>query len=191
MKAISFFITFTLYYAVVTTSIQQSLEEDKIFIIIGKDTFLVRLIENQITKELISVLPLKTYLLEEKQSSKHLPLTIKIETENYDSIKLPSIEVYKGDLYLYKEKELVLFNETTTINNNNGEYVKLGFIEQVDVLFDVMKKYKNIKENDYLGGFILNLEDDEKLLTINIKIYYNLILYVHAVVNGKKKKKKK
>ena len=142
MKAISFFITFTLYYAVVTTSIQQSLEEDKIFIIIGKDTFLVRLIENQITKELISVLPLKTYLLEEKQSSKHLPLTIKIETENYDSIKLPSIEVYKGDLYLYKEKELVLFNETTTINNNNGEYVKLGFIEQVDVLFDVMKKYK-------------------------------------------------
>ena len=50
---------------------------------------------------------------------------------------------------------------------------------------------KNIKENDYLGGFILNLEDDEKLLTINIKIDYNLILYVHAVVNGKKKKKKK
>ena len=111
MKAISFFITFTLYYAVVTTSIQQSLEEDKIFIIIGKDTFLVRLIKNQITKELISVLPLKTYLLEEKQSSKHLPLTIKIETEKYDSIKLPSIEVYRGDLYLYKEKELVLFNE--------------------------------------------------------------------------------
>ena len=143
MKAISFFITFTLYYAVVTISIQQSLEEDKIFIIIGKDTFLVRLIENQITKELISVLPLKTYLLEEKQSSKHLPLTIKIETENYDSIKLPSIEVYRGDLYLYKEKELVLFNETTTINNNNGEYVKLGFIEQVDVLFDVMKKYND------------------------------------------------
>ena len=50
---------------------------------------------------------------------------------------------------------------------------------------------KNIKENDYLGGFILNLEDDEKLLTINIKIDYNLILYVNAVVNGKKKKKKK
>jgi hypothetical protein len=49
---------------------------------------------------------------------------------------------------------------------------------------------KNIKENDYLGGFILNLEDDEKLLTINIKIDYNLILYVHAVVNGKKKRKK-
>ena len=28
------------------------------------------------------------------------------------------------------------------MNNNSGEYVKLGFIEQVDVLIDVMKNYK-------------------------------------------------
>ena len=46
---------------------------------------------------------------------------------------------------------------------------------------------KNIKENDYLGGFILNLEEDEKLITINMKIDYYLILYVNTVVNDKKK----
>jgi hypothetical protein len=141
MNTISLFIALSLYYVVVAISIQQILEEDKIFIIIGKETFLVNLIENPITKELISVLPLKTNLIEEKNSTKQLPLSIKIETENYPSLKLSSVEGHKGDIYLHNGKQLVLFNETETIINN-GEYTKLGFIEQADELFDVMKKYK-------------------------------------------------
>ena len=142
MNLISLFITLSLYYVVVTIAFQPSLEEDKIFIILGKETFLVRLIKNQMTKELISVLPLKTNLLEEKQSSRNLPLSVKIGTENYASLQIPYTEGNKGDLYLYKGKDLILFNETATISNN-GEYVKLGIIDQVDELFDVMKKYKN------------------------------------------------
>ena len=142
MNAISIFLALTLYYVVASISIQQSLEEDKIYLIIGKETFLVKLIENQITKELISVLPLKTNLLEEKPSTKQLPLSIKIETENYVSSQRRYVEAHKGSLYLYRGKELVLFNETTTINNINDEYVKLGSIEKADELFDVMKTFK-------------------------------------------------
>ena len=143
MNAISLFIVLSLYYVVVTISIQQTLEEDKLFIVLGNEIFLVNLIENPITKELISVLPLKTNRIEEKNSTKQLPLSIKIETENYaSSLKLSSVEAHKGDIYLHNGKQLVLFNETETIINNNDEYVKLGFIEHADELFDVMEKNK-------------------------------------------------
>ena len=47
---------------------------------------------------------------------------------------------------------------------------------------------KNIIENDYLGGFILNLDENDKFITIKMKIDHNSILYVAAIVNGIKKR---
>ena len=46
---------------------------------------------------------------------------------------------------------------------------------------------KKAEENEYLGEFDVNLEEDEKKLTIKMKLDYNSILYVNAVVEGKKK----
>jgi len=46
---------------------------------------------------------------------------------------------------------------------------------------------KKAEENECLGEFNVNLEEDEKKITIKMKLDYNSILYVNAVVEGKKK----
>ena len=46
---------------------------------------------------------------------------------------------------------------------------------------------KKAEENECLGEFNVNLEEDEKKITIKMKLDYNSILYVNAVVKGKKK----
>ncbi len=142
MSSISLFIFLTLYYIIAAISTHQTLEENKIFMVVGKEAFLVNIIENPITKKLISLLPLKTNLLEEKKSTKQLILPTEIETENDFSPKMEKIFGQPGDIFLRNGKELVLFNETATINNENGEYVKLGVIEEEKNLMKIMQKSK-------------------------------------------------
>ena len=78
MNAFNKIISLTLFYTI-TASIQYTLEEDKIYILIGEETFLINLIKNSITKELISLLPLKTKFFEENEGKKFLPLSVQIE----------------------------------------------------------------------------------------------------------------
>ena len=143
MNSLYIIIFSALYYAILTISIEYSLEEDKIFILIGEEIFLANLNENSISKELISLLPLKATILEEKQSTQDFKLSSKIELKNFFIPTNYTCNI--GDLFLYKGNELVLFNENTHILNNNGEYIKIGFIKQSNELFKAIKKYKKKK----------------------------------------------
>ena len=144
MNTFYLIISLTLYYTIVS-SIQYSLEEDKIYILIREETFLVNLIENSITQELINLLPLKTKLFEENDSQINLPLSIEIETESfpYDNDNYMT-KANIGDLFLVKrQKKLVLFNESKTFINNNGEYFKIGNIEHSNKIFNFIPNNKN------------------------------------------------
>ena len=52
------------------------------------------------------------------------------------------------------------------------------------------QKIKILEGKDYIGDFILTLDEDEKEIEIKMTIDRNLILHVSAVVNGKKKENK-
>ena len=142
MNTFYLIISLTLYYTIVS-SIQYSLEEDKIYILIGEETFLINLIENSITQELINLLPLKTKILEENHAEINLPLSVEIETEllshdNYIS------KANIGDLFLVKgQKKLVLFNESKAIINNNDLYIKIGNTEHSNKISNFLRKNKN------------------------------------------------
>ena len=75
MNTFNIIILLALFY-IITSSIQYTLEENKIYILIGEEIFLINLIENSITKELISLLPLKTKFFEEKEEEKYFPLSV-------------------------------------------------------------------------------------------------------------------
>ena len=92
MTQILYFLSFLIYFGVSAISVKNTIEDDKLYILIGEETFLVNLIENPVTKELISVLPMKIKLLNEGISSKNMSLTFKIDTTNLISSESPQIK---------------------------------------------------------------------------------------------------
>ena len=50
----------------------------------------------------------------------------------------------KGDLMLYKGKELILLNEDTNLINENGDYLKIGHTNDVENLFSSISRNKRI-----------------------------------------------
>ena len=92
MTQILYFLSFLIYFGVSAISVKNPIEDDKLYILIGEETFLVNLIENPVTKELISVLPMKIKLLNEGISSKNMSLTFKIDTTNLISSESPQIK---------------------------------------------------------------------------------------------------
>ena len=133
-----------LFCAVPTISIKSRIENDKLYILIGEETFLVNLIENSVTEELISILPMKIKLQTENISSKNLSLTIQIDTSNLFASTTSQIHAQKGDLILFKGKEIILLNEDTILINENGDYLKIGHTKDVDNLFNSISKNKRI-----------------------------------------------
>ena len=144
MTQILYFLSFLLYFGVSAISVKNTIDDDKLYILIGEETFLVNLIENPVTKELISVLPMKIKLLNEGISSKNMSLTFKIDTTNLISSESLQIKAAKGDLILFKGKELVLTNEETTISNESGDYIKIGNTKESESLFNSLTKSKRI-----------------------------------------------
>ena len=143
MNTFYLIISLSLYYTIICT-IQYSLEEDKIFILIGEEAFLINLIKNSITKELISLLPLKTKLLVENESEINLTLSIEIETETFPNNNNDIIKANMGDLFLVKgQKKLIIFNESKTFINNNGEYFKIGNTDQSNKIIKFIPKNRN------------------------------------------------
>ena len=65
------------------------------------------------------------------------------------------IKANKGDLFLFKGKELILLNEEIDIIDENGDYLKLGNKKDVDHLFNSISKNKSI-----LLWNTLNYEDN-------------------------------
>ena len=144
MKVITYILSFILFFEAYSISMVSKIENDKLYISIGEETYLVNLIENQVTKELISVLPMKIRLQNEDISSKSLSLSIHIETSNLDSSTNSTINAIKGDLILFQGKELILINEETNFENDNGDYLKIGHTRDVEKLFSSITKNKRI-----------------------------------------------
>ena len=131
-------------------SISNSLDSDKMYIFLEEKekTFEINLIENDITNELISILPLKTKLVEE-EDEKHkyiIPLLDEIETSNFifEQEENKNIKAVKGDLLLFKKKELILFNEDKSFFDENNDYIKIGRLDDVDDFLNSVKKNNKI-----------------------------------------------
>ena len=142
MNSKFYFLFLILFYVVDSMSIKNNLDQEKMYILIGDSTYLVNLIENDVTTELISLLPIKTKLVEENSISKHIPLKTQVETA------IPTlsstIEANKGDLFLFKGNELILLSKPSTFFDTNGDYIKIGSISQNDNLLNSMTKNKTI-----------------------------------------------
>ena len=133
-----------LFFVLSSLSIEEILDSDKMYILIGEKIFPINLIENKITEELISILPLKTKIIEENDKTLHMKLSITIETSNYISLEDTLIKGKKGDLFLFKGNEIILLNEQKTFINENKDYIKIGYIEDIANLLSTMRINKSI-----------------------------------------------
>ena len=143
------------------------LEKDKMYILLEEEIFLISLLENDITKELISVLPLKSKLIEENSQTIIIPLSIKFDT--LVSLKQASFEVDRGDLFLFNGEKLVLYKEPTSLNNLNFEYIKIGYIKEIESLLKLFKKNKSV----YLWNSLNYINQKEK---VKPYAYYNSLM---------------
>mgnify|MGYP006873171177 CR=1 FL=1 len=153
---------------VAAVKFENALKEDKMYILIGEEIFQVNLLQSPITLDLISILPLKMKLIQEDFSRINLKLKMQIETTLFPSME-PSIKCLKGDMLLYQGKELVIIKEPTTLENDKGDYIKIGNCENSEGFSNKIEKNKTI-----LLWNSLNYENNEG----KVKPYgnYNSIL---------------
>lgn len=128
---------------VAAITFDNALKEDKMYILIGEEIFPVNLIQSPITLDLISILPLKMKLIQEDFDRINLKLKMQIETTLIPSIE-SSIKCLKGDILLYQGKELVIINKSTILENDKGDYIKIGNCENCDELSNKIEKNKTI-----------------------------------------------
>ncbi len=134
-----------LFYFVSAVSYENSLRQDEMYLIIEEDIFPIKLIENPLTQRLISILPLKTKLVLKDPSKIKLPLRAHIEVDSlHNTIKDASTIGNKGDVILYKGKEIIILNEFTTLANDSNEYVKIASCENVEELLNRIETNKTI-----------------------------------------------
>ena len=60
MKAYQVIFIFAFLYLIKSKTVTNTLDTDKIYLAVGRDIFPVNLLQNEITEELITILPLKT-----------------------------------------------------------------------------------------------------------------------------------
>ena len=128
----------------------KSKRQDKLYFLLGHNTFETNLDFNPISIELLNILPMKMNLNLEKngeikitnQSLKYIPLTSKIESAK--NVETVIDKVNKGDVMIYNGTNLVLCNEDQVIENNNNYYVKIGNISDMDKLFESFKSQKKM-----------------------------------------------
>lgn len=139
---------FPLIYSLSLSS--KSKRQDKLYFLLGHNTFETNLDFNPISIELLNILPMKMNLNLEKngeikitnQSLKYIPLTSKIESAK--NVETVIDKVNKGDVMIYNGTNLVLCNEDQVIENNNNYYVKIGNISDMDKLFESFKSQKKM-----------------------------------------------
>ena len=144
MNVIKNLLSLTLFLTVSAISIKSKIENDKLYILIGEEIFLINLTESSVTQELISVLPMKIKLQNENISTKNLSLTIHIDISNLAYPPNIPTKGNKGDLMLFKGKELILLNEDINLSNENGDYLKIGYTKDIEDLFNSISKNKRI-----------------------------------------------
>lgn len=139
---------FSVIYSLSVTSKYKM--QDKLYLLLGHDTFEANLDFNPISVELINILPMKINLNLERddeiqiqtKSLKYIPLTTSIESAKNEETFINKIN--KGDVMIYNGTYLVLCNEEQVIKNNNNYYVKIGNISDIDTLFGSFKNQKNM-----------------------------------------------
>ena len=133
-----------LFSVVAAATFENSLKDDKMYILIGEDIFPINLISSPINTDLISILPLKTKLVQQDTVKAHLQLKVQIDTALSIPDLTSSINCIKGDVLLYQGAQLVIIKESTTINNESGDYIKLGNCPRSEELMNNIEATKSI-----------------------------------------------
>ena len=133
-----------LFSVVAAATFENSLKDDKMYILIGEDIFPINLISSPINTDLISILPLKTKLVQQDTVKAHLQLKVQIDTALSIPDLTSSINCQKGDVLLYQGTQLVIIKESTTINNESGDYIKLGNCPRSEELMNNIEATKSI-----------------------------------------------
>ena len=133
-----------LFSVVAAATFENSLKDDKMYILIGEDIFPINLISSPINTDLISILPLKTKLVQQDTVKAHLQLKVQIDTALSIPDLTSSINCIKGDVLLYQGAQLVIIKEFTTINNESGDYIKLGNCPRSEELMNNIEATKSI-----------------------------------------------
>lgn len=128
----------------------KSKTHDKLYLLLGHETFDASLDFNPISIELINTLPMKINLNLEKddelkisnQSLKYIPLATKIESTKNSETFIDKTN--KGDVMIFNGTYLVLCNEDQVIKSNNNKYVKIGNINNMKNLFESFKNQKKL-----------------------------------------------
>ena len=140
------FILFFLFFSLSSSkAINSILYTDKLYLVAGKDIFLVNLVQNEITEELITILPIKTRLSEKNSTEKLKYISLKTQIEMPISFSSGLINAKKGEIVLYKGKKLIIINEDTNFyNENNNDFIIIGFIENVEKFLSSISLNKSI-----------------------------------------------
>ena len=160
--------------AVFSISIKSSLDSDKMYIFYEEKIFKINLVESDVTNELISILPLKTKLIEENISINNIhkysiPLWADIEVSNFIVEHNKYLKVSKGDIILYKRKNLILFDEENFFFDENKDYIKIGKMENAEEFLKVIKK-----DNKIFLWNTLNYQNQKEKVKPNV--YYTSIM---------------
>ena len=134
-----------LFYVVSAIPPENFLREDKMHLLFEEDKFAISLIENPITQKLISIMPLKTKLIQKEHNKIRMPLKVHIDLDTLSSTTYSSTIGNKGDIILYKGKEIIILNEYTTfIDDDSREYIKIGRCDDVEALINRIETNKVI-----------------------------------------------
>ena len=144
MNCYIFILLSILFYTVSPLSLETLLKEDIMFIGIEEESFPINLIENPVTRELISILPLKIRQIQNDSKTIKMPLKAYLETIDLVSSLNSTDKANKGDVFIYKGKEIIISNEYTTLNGDKEEYIKIGTCKNTEDLLKKITKNKSI-----------------------------------------------
>ena len=128
----------------------------------------------------------KNYIIKDTISN-----SIGIEIKNrLASVIIPmgtNLPITKPETYVRK---YILEDDTNDMNESSQKTVLTHSNQTTQKIRIFEGNSQNISENKTIGEFILSLDENEKEITIKMKIDYNLNLTVYAVVNNKIKEEK-
>ena len=144
MNCYIFLLLSILFYSVSAVSIESLLKEDIMFIHIEEESFPINLIESPITKELISILPLKSRQIQNDSTTMKISLKANLETIDLFSSINSTNKANKGEVFIYKGKDIIISNEYTNLSGDKEEYIKIGTCKNTEDLLNKIKKTKSI-----------------------------------------------
>ena len=133
-----------LFYSVSAVSLENLLKEDIMLIRIEEESFPINLFESPISKELISILPLKIRQIQNNSATIKLPLKANLETIDLITSTNSTNIANKGDVFIYKGKDIIISNEYTNLTGDKEEYIKIGTCKNTEDLFKKITKTKSI-----------------------------------------------